>query len=108
MYQHWLKKVFNISFFLFKLIQKIFFIGFTLHVEENAGAGASFHNEDYQNAGAKIVSRTGAYASNIILKVRQPNQEVCLIKKKIFRYSSKTKILFFYNRILVYFKINQH
>jgi NAD(P) transhydrogenase len=50
--------------------------GFTLNIEENAGTGASFHNEDYQNAGAKIVSKTAAYASNIILKVRQPNQEV--------------------------------
>ena len=49
--------------------------GFTLHVEENAGTGASFHNDDYQNAGAKIVSRHAAYASNIILKVRQPSNE---------------------------------
>ncbi|CAF1023458.1 unnamed protein product [Rotaria sordida] len=49
--------------------------GFTLNVEENAGAGASFYNEEYQNAGAKIVSRNAAYASNIILKVRQPNDE---------------------------------
>jgi hypothetical protein len=49
--------------------------GFTLHVEENAGIGAAFHNEDYQKAGAKIVSRNSAYASNIILKVRQPSEE---------------------------------
>ncbi|CAF2923167.1 unnamed protein product [Rotaria sp. Silwood2] len=49
--------------------------GFTLHVEENAGIGASFHNEDYQSAGAKIVSRNAAYTSNIILKVRQPSPE---------------------------------
>jgi len=63
-----------------------------LNVEENAGTGASFHNEDYQNAGAKIVSKSAAYASNIILKVRQPSQEVCLnrnisLKKKIFSFS---------------------
>jgi alanine dehydrogenase len=55
-------------------------IGFTLNVEENAGIGASFHNEDYQNAGAKIVSKNAAFASNIILKVRQPNAEVRLLK----------------------------
>jgi alanine dehydrogenase len=48
-----------------------------LNVEENAGTGASFHNEDYQKAGAKIVSRNVAYTSNIILKVRQPSPEVC-------------------------------
>jgi len=51
-------------------------------VEENAGTGASFHNDDYHNAGAKIVSRNAAYASNIILKVRQPSPEVCFINKE--------------------------
>jgi NAD(P) transhydrogenase len=56
--------------------------GFTLNVEENAGIGASYHNEDYHNAGAKIVSRSTAYSSNIVLKVRQPNHEVC--QRKIF------------------------
>jgi NAD(P) transhydrogenase len=64
--------------------------GFTLHVEENAGLGASFHNEDYHNAGAKIVSKNAAYASNIILKVRQPSQEVCCIKN-IFFLTKKTQ-----------------
>jgi NAD(P) transhydrogenase len=59
--------------------------GFTLHVEENAGIGASFLNEDYQNAGAKIVSRNAAYASNIILKVRQPSPEVCFIEKSFLK-----------------------
>jgi alanine dehydrogenase len=59
---------------------KNLFVGFTLNIEENAGTGASFHNEDYHNAGAKIVTRNAAYASNIILRVRQPSQEVCLIK----------------------------
>ncbi len=77
---------------MIKINSKNLFIGFTLNVEENAGIGASFHNEDYQNAGAKIVSKNAAYASNIILKVRQPNQEVCLNKnisvKKDFFLSS--------------------
>jgi hypothetical protein len=76
--------------------------GFTLHVEENAGIGASFHNDDYQNAGAKIVPKNAAFASNIILKVRQPNQEVCSIKN-IFRRMS-----FFSYRILIISKRNQH
>ncbi|CAF3468900.1 unnamed protein product [Rotaria sp. Silwood1] len=57
--------------------------GFTLNVEENAGIGASFHNEDYQSAGAKIVSRNAAYASNIILKVRQPSSEdISILQEK--------------------------
>jgi NAD(P) transhydrogenase len=78
--------------------------GFTLHVEENAGIGASFPNEDYQNAGAKIVSRNAAYASNIILKVRQPSPEVCL--RRIFFF--RKDFCFLNYRILVYFMINQH
>jgi NAD(P) transhydrogenase len=64
--------------------------GFTLNVEENAGIGASFHNEDYQNAGAKIVSKNVAFASNIILKVRQPNSEVRF--KKIILFNVYIKI----------------
>lgn len=51
-------------------------LGFTLNVEENAGNGASFQNDAYQSAGAKIVTRDAAFASNIILKVRQPSEEV--------------------------------
>lgn len=53
-------------------------------MEENAGAGASFHNEEYQSAGAKIVSRNAAYSSNIVLKVRQPSPEVCIHSEKRF------------------------
>ncbi len=59
----------------------MYFIGFTLNVEDSAGVGASFHNEEYKNAGAKIVSRDAAFASNIILKVRQPTPEVRSIKE---------------------------
>ena len=65
--------------------------GFTLNVEENAGVGASFHNEEYKGAGAKIVSRDAAYASNIILKVRQPSPEDI----KIF-HNKSTLISFLY------------
>lgn len=50
--------------------------GFTMNVEDGAGLGASYPNDDYQNAGAKIVSKEAAFASNIVLKVRQPNPEV--------------------------------
>lgn len=84
--------------------------GFTLNVEENAGAGASFQNTDYQNAGAKIVTRNTAYTSNIVLKVRQPSPEVR------FFFSNQIHTLFLFllfsfrllSRILVYFKRNQH
>jgi hypothetical protein len=77
--------------------------GFTLNVEENAGIGASFHNDDYHNAGAKIVPKSTVYTSNIILKVRQPNQEVRLINCQ-----TEKKKKFFVLRILTLYKKNQH
>ena len=43
-------------------------------IEENAGLGASLLNEAYEKVGAKIVSKKDIYnQSNIILKVRAPN-----------------------------------
>lgn len=46
--------------------------GFTVQIEENAGFEAKFRNEDYTNAGGKIVSSNDAYNADILLKVRQP------------------------------------
>ncbi|XP_072935916.1 NAD(P) transhydrogenase, mitochondrial [Epargyreus clarus] len=49
-----------------KLVKK----GFSVNIEENAGALANFPNKSYEEAGAKITSLTDTYQSNIILKVR--------------------------------------
>lgn len=46
--------------------------GFTVQVEENAGFGAKFRNDDYAQAGAKIVEANKAYDTDILLKVRAP------------------------------------
>ncbi|KAJ3653849.1 hypothetical protein Zmor_013081 [Zophobas morio] len=46
--------------------------GFTVNVEENAGLGAKFRNEDYEQAGGKVVDAKKTFESDIILKVRQP------------------------------------
>ncbi|EFA03278.1 NAD(P) transhydrogenase, mitochondrial [Tribolium castaneum] len=46
--------------------------GFTVNVEENAGLGAKFRNEDYEQAGGVIVDKKRTFDSDIILKVRQP------------------------------------
>jgi len=37
--------------------------GFNILVEENAGALASFRNQDYEAAGAKVVPRKDAFES---------------------------------------------
>lgn len=48
-----------------------------MQIEENAGVGATFRNEDYEQAGAKLVNNENAFKSDIVLKVRQPvDQEI--------------------------------
>lgn len=65
--------------------------GFTVNIEEDAGKGAKFTNEEYESAGAKLVNKITAFESgwtcktfqikayfsfffvlDIVLKVRQP------------------------------------
>jgi NAD(P) transhydrogenase subunit alpha len=48
--------------------------GFEVHVENNAGLNAGFTNEDYEKAGAKVVSNLNdLYSSaDIVLKVQRP------------------------------------
>ncbi|CAG9830781.1 unnamed protein product [Diabrotica balteata] len=46
--------------------------GFTVNIEEDAGILSKFRNKDYEHAGAKIVDNQNVFATDIILKVRQP------------------------------------
>ena len=46
--------------------------GFTVNVENNAGALANFRNIDYEAAGGKVVDGKTALAADIVLKLRQP------------------------------------
>ena len=50
-------------------------LGFEVLVETQAGAGASFSDDDYQNAGATVVPEARAVWSDadIILKVQPPD-----------------------------------
>ncbi|XP_026466565.1 NAD(P) transhydrogenase, mitochondrial-like [Ctenocephalides felis] len=52
--------------------------GFTVTVENNAGAEASFRNPDYEAAGAKVCDAKEALTADIVLKVRQPSPEEVL------------------------------
>lgn len=80
--------------------------GFSVLVEENAGALASFPNQDYEAAGAKIVPKKEAFQSgksrlgyasikrikslslDIVLKLRQPsNAETKLFREEGTLYS---------------------
>lgn len=46
--------------------------GFTVNIEENAGAEAKFSNADYEAAGGKIVDKNKVFDCELLLKVRMP------------------------------------
>jgi NAD(P) transhydrogenase subunit alpha len=55
--------------------------GHTLRVESGAGVAASVTDEAYVAAGAEITDRAGAFAADLLLKVRSPNvDELALVK----------------------------
>ncbi|XP_013404094.2 NAD(P) transhydrogenase, mitochondrial [Lingula anatina] len=57
--------------------------GFTVNIEEGAGVESKFTNAAYEQVGAKILPKSGVFASDIILKVRGPEtSEVNLFKDK--------------------------
>src|SRR5262245_32043835 len=60
--------------------KKLIKLGFEVLIEADAGAGASFGDDDYQAAGARIVSDTRALWSegDIVLKVQPPEQNPAL------------------------------
>ncbi|MBQ0720744.1 MAG: alanine dehydrogenase [Gammaproteobacteria bacterium] len=53
-------------------------------VEQGAGLGSGFSDQDYQRAGGQVVSTAQAWASDLILKVKEPQaSEYCYLKQQI-------------------------
>lgn len=92
--------------------------GFNVNVESGAGFEAKFRDEDYIQAGAKIVDSKGVYNADILLKVRQPtNEEVPLLKpestlisflypaqnKELINELAKKKINAFGKAVMIFF-----
>jgi H+-translocating NAD(P) transhydrogenase subunit alpha len=60
-------------------VKKLTAQGHTLHVQQGAGVAASVTDEAYAVAGANITDAAGAYAADIVLKVRCPlDSEIAL------------------------------
>lgn len=56
--------------------------GISVNLEDGAGDSARFANDMYTSSGAKIVDRSTALASDIVLKVRPPSlEEVSSLKR---------------------------
>lgn len=55
--------------------------GFQLLLEQGAGEGAAFDDQDYRDAGVEIVDRAAVFDADILMKVRRPQQdEVALMR----------------------------
>lgn len=62
--------------------------GFTINVEENAGASANFSNAEYEAAGAKVVTKKDAFHSDLVFKVNKPSlDEVAALREQNTLYS---------------------
>ncbi|MDC8785723.1 Re/Si-specific NAD(P)(+) transhydrogenase subunit alpha [Roseateles koreensis] len=62
-------------------VKKLKAQGHVLRVEQGAGLAASVTDEAYAAAGAEIVDRAAAFASDLLLKVRSPDtDELALVK----------------------------
>ena len=56
-------------------VKRLLKSGFDIHIEEGAGLAAGFHDQDYQSAGARIVSEKDAWSNRIVAKVTPPSTD---------------------------------
>lgn len=49
--------------------------GFQVQIEDGAGLGSNFADDDYKLAGAEVVSKSDIFNADVILKVNAPTQE---------------------------------
>lgn len=67
-------------------VQKMVEAGNEVLVERDAGIGAGFSNEEFENAGGKIVSHAEAWKAKLCIKVKEPDEEE-------YQYFEKGKIV---------------
>ncbi|RKZ43156.1 MAG: alanine dehydrogenase, partial [Gammaproteobacteria bacterium] len=58
--------------------------GHQVSIEENAGVGSGFSNEEYLSSGAEIVSTAEAWDGELVIKIKEPlEQEYQFLKGNI-------------------------
>jgi alanine dehydrogenase len=67
-------------------VRKMVKAGHEVLVEQNAGVGAGFSNEEFENAGGKIVSHEEAWTAKLCIKVKEPDSEE-------YQYFEKGKVI---------------
>ena len=61
--------------------------GHAVHIESGAGQGAGFTDREYENAGAHTTSTAGAWDTDIVLKVKEPQAVEFQHLKKNFLFT---------------------
>jgi len=56
-------------------VKKLVDAGASVLVEKNAGVGSGFSNESYEQAGGKIVSHAKTWDADLVVKVKEPDEE---------------------------------
>jgi H+-translocating NAD(P) transhydrogenase subunit alpha len=65
-----------------EVIVRLIKSGATVQVERGAGSSAFYSDADFEKAGATLVSKDQAFASDIVVKVKPPNDsEIALMKE---------------------------
>ncbi|UQY42457.1 Re/Si-specific NAD(P)(+) transhydrogenase subunit alpha [Erwinia sp. PK3-005] len=65
-----------------KTVEQLLKLGFSVAIEQQAGAAASFADSAYQQAGATLVDRQQVLQADIVLKVNAPDdEEIALLRE---------------------------
>ena len=65
-----------------KAIEQLIKLGYEVRVEKGAGERAAFRDEDFEGAGATMVSREEVFSSDIVIKINEPlDEEITLMNE---------------------------
>lgn len=59
--------------------QKLVSAGNEVLVEQDAGVGSGFSNEEYEKAGGKLVSHEESWAADLVVKVKEPEDRKSVV-----------------------------
>ncbi|AAQ00644.1 MULTISPECIES: alanine dehydrogenase [Prochlorococcus] len=74
--------------------------GLEVRVQTDAGKGLGIEDQDFSNAGARIVDRDEAWAAHLVVKVKEPQEEE-------FKFLREDMVLFTYLHLAAYPKVSE-
>ena len=81
-------------------VKELVMQGLEVLIQGEAGSGAGITNEEFESAGAKIVSREEAWSAHLVVKVKEPQAEE-------FTFLREDMILFTYLHLAAYPKVGE-